>query len=379
MQLVEQTVGSLMIGTWVNTALWASEMILIYNYWADMGSLPAPLLHSAVAIVGVVDTFCTAVNMIGVYDYTISHWGKTAYLATQHWEIPAYLASTAVVGLIVQSYLTHRYFLLSRHRIVSLFLALCTLLGFGGNLAVMVGIIVWTKYTDREKVKTSVIIWFCAKAMTDISIAAALVFYLFRRRTHTVFEETRSLLVRLMLYAVETGSVTSFASLAAFGLFLHNPNSNAASAIGQCLGRLHSITFVFNLLFRSKLREKFIERQIGSLKLGSLGRKSAGKNEHIDVEAAVGSRDGENVRIERETVVSVEQARETEKWRFEKAKEFYKNRNANGRGRSPPRIDDLSFVDTAETNESSGTQDSYRDPLDDVDVEDEDEREKWER
>ncbi|KAH8926529.1 hypothetical protein BT69DRAFT_1317546 [Atractiella rhizophila] len=250
MGIVEQTVGSIMIASWVNTALWALEIVLIYQYFATFGDRDYWLLRLAVVVMALSDTLCTVANQIGVYDYTITHWGEDQYLATQHWPIPTYLICTAVTSFIVQTYLTHRYWRLSRNNIIAVLLACLTLLGVGANISVAVAVVIYTSYEERSKIVKEVVIWFCAKAATDISIASALVFYLIQFRKRTVFEETRSHLVTMMLYAIETGAVTSAAALTAFALFVQNNNSNAATAFGQNLGRLYAVSMMFNLLFR---------------------------------------------------------------------------------------------------------------------------------
>ncbi|KAH8926524.1 hypothetical protein BT69DRAFT_1347955 [Atractiella rhizophila] len=249
MTLVEDTAGTLLIGSWVNTALWAFEMALAYLYFKKWTS-DFVVLQIAVVLVGVSDTLCTIASQIGVYDYTISHWGQDAYLATQHWPIPTYLISTAVTSLIVQTYLCHRYWQLSSNNFVSIVLALLTLVSFGGNIAVCVAVLRYTSYLDRNKIIPQVIVWFCTKAATDISICGALIWYLIQSKRRVISEDRRSLTVQITGHAIETGFVTSLASLAAFILFVRNNNTNASTAVGQSLGRLYGLCLLFNLLYR---------------------------------------------------------------------------------------------------------------------------------
>ncbi|KAH8919224.1 hypothetical protein BT69DRAFT_1353316 [Atractiella rhizophila] len=326
MGVVSDTLGALLIGTWTNSALWMVEMALLYQYSYIFGTKDHLLIRGSVIICALSDTLCTVINMVGVYVYAISHWGKTEYLSSQRWHIPAYLILTSITTVIVQSYLAYRYFLLSKVYPVTFVLVLLALAGCAACVAVAVGVIQFPAYHDRHHILAVVIVWFATKAATDVSITVALCFHLLRYRRKTVFDATRSLIVRLMVPAIQTGAVTSAVALAAVSIyhlrygcltwfsvkrklvtFVKNPESNTATSLGQNLGRLYTITFLLNLILRDTLKNKTAgdSAKHCDFAMGGMKKSRSFKRAGTQTEAAQG------VVIYNDTVVAVDGDRMT--------------------------------------------------------------------
>jgi len=90
---------------------------------------------------------------------------------------------------------------------------------------------------------------------TDLLIAIALCFYLYRTRRGG-YKTTNSILTRLCLYAISTGSLTSLWCIACLTAFVKNPQSFFFLAFYLPQSKLYVNAFLASLNARERLRGK---------------------------------------------------------------------------------------------------------------------------
>jgi len=91
-------------------------------------------------------------------------------------------------------------------------------------------------------------------AAADILIAVSLVYFLGRNRTG--FEATDSLITTLMIYAINTGLLTSICASLAVICFAIMPTNFVWLSFFWCLGKLYVNSFLASLNSRMQLRER---------------------------------------------------------------------------------------------------------------------------
>ncbi|KAJ7689355.1 hypothetical protein B0H17DRAFT_1066953 [Mycena rosella] len=258
--------GALLVGTWASSVLYTVEVMQAAYYYRhfkhDNWTLKL-LVSSVIAI----DSVSMIANYASVYLYTITHWGDLAYLQNQYWFDPLYIFATGVVTALVQSFLTARYWALCA------FISLCRgpapnlvlepetnssphfilfiMVATGGVFASGITIAIFPEYANRRKlIIPATVTWLIAEAVTDISIALALLLEF--RKVKTSFKETRSLLNGLVAQTIQTGTAGASIALAVLVAYLANPDSNGGSrGIAYCLGRVYCITLLANLNSRN--------------------------------------------------------------------------------------------------------------------------------
>ncbi|KAJ7832399.1 hypothetical protein B0H14DRAFT_3463415 [Mycena olivaceomarginata] len=156
-----------------------------------------------------------------------------------------YLFSTGVVAALAQSFLVVRYWLLTKNHFITLTLFLFITAAIGGAFASALTIAIFPGYKDRGRVVIPGTIFLVAEAVTDVSIALALLLQL--RKVKSSFKETRSLLNRLAAQTIQTGTAGATIALASAVAFLANKESNVPTGIAYCLGRIYCITMLANL------------------------------------------------------------------------------------------------------------------------------------
>ncbi|KAJ6574396.1 hypothetical protein B0H19DRAFT_1124401 [Mycena capillaripes] len=244
---LDSVTGAILIGTWANSFLYMAELIQAKYYFKHFKH-DNWKLKTLVLVTFLVDTISTVGDYACVYLYTITHAGDSKYLNDQHWPIPLYLFTTAVISALVQSFLVVRYWWFTRNILVTLlnsFLILCT---FGGSFACGVVIAMYPAYKQREMVDIPATIWLVAEAVADLSIAAALLWQLKKAKPTSV--ETRSVLDRLVALTIQSGMATATLAVATVIAFLLKEESNISVGIAYALGRVYVLTMLANLNVR---------------------------------------------------------------------------------------------------------------------------------
>ncbi|KAF7368057.1 hypothetical protein MSAN_00871600 [Mycena sanguinolenta] len=260
---VDTVLGALLVGTWGNSVLYTIEVIqacgskfhgeemlnllqaaYYYRHFKHDDNWKLKLLvSSAIAI----DSVSMVANYASVYLYIIIHWGEIwrIYRTSIGQFDPLYVLSTGIVAALAQSFLTARYWLLARNKFITVILFFFIIVAAGGAFAGGVTLAVFPKYKDRNKATIPATTWLITEAVTDISIAAALLWEL--RKVKSSFKQTRSLVKRLVAQTIQTGSAGASVALAVFVAFLANKESNVPTGIAYILGRVYCITMLANL------------------------------------------------------------------------------------------------------------------------------------
>ncbi|KAJ7110460.1 hypothetical protein C8R44DRAFT_800055 [Mycena epipterygia] len=240
--------GALLVGTWVNSVLYTVEVIqaaYYYRHFKRDNWMLKLLVSSAITI----DSVSMIANYSAVYLYTITHWGDLAYLKNQYWPEPLNVFTTGVVTALAQSFLTTRYWLLTRNKSITLILFFFITVAAGGAFTSGATLAIFPQYKDRGKAVIPGIIWLVTEAVTDVSIALALLLQF--RKVNSSFRETRSLLNRLVAQTIQTGTAGATIALVVLVAFLANEESNVPTGIGYCVGRVYCITMLANINSRN--------------------------------------------------------------------------------------------------------------------------------
>ncbi|KAH8823735.1 hypothetical protein DL96DRAFT_1558638 [Flagelloscypha sp. PMI_526] len=249
MSLLDDIIGAILIGTWTNSVLLAYEANMAYKYFKKCRNDRA-LTRWAVAFLLVLDVATSLFEYVTVYMYAVTEWGSKEFLAKQPWTLPPYAVTTELAALVVQIYLISRFWRLARNIPVTIMLVTLSLSGFAGNAWVTYGLIKYPGYAQRTMLKDSAILWYTSVVGADISIAVALAVSLQRMRQE-VLRSTKTLLQGLTYGAISTGSITAFFALLNMILYLRWPETNWGPLICFNIGRIYTLTMLYNLTHRS--------------------------------------------------------------------------------------------------------------------------------
>ncbi|KAJ7831688.1 hypothetical protein B0H14DRAFT_3463863 [Mycena olivaceomarginata] len=257
---------TLLIGTWANSFLYAAELYQARYYFRHFKHDDWKL-KTLVWFAFLFDTICTVSDYAWVYLYTITHAGDPVYLTGQPWTVPLHLFTSAMVAILVQSFLVVRYWWITRKILITLLNSLLIIATLGGSFAVGVMTALFPAFKDREKVAIPVLIWLATEAVVDIDIAATLLWQLRKARPNLV--ETRSVLDRLVTLTIQTGTATATLSVGGLVAFFLKEESNVPVCMVYTLGRVYMLSMLANLNIRRSGRSAPVDS--GGVSSGALG------------------------------------------------------------------------------------------------------------
>ncbi|KAJ7882318.1 hypothetical protein B0H13DRAFT_2344695 [Mycena leptocephala] len=313
---VDIVLGALLVGTWANSVLYTVEVIQAAYYYRhfkhDNWKLKVVSFGLTVSSAIAIDSVSMIANYASVYLYTITHWGDFAYLQSQYWAtLPALPLFDWRSAALAQSFLTARYWSLcafislcrgpapnsfqNQKQFITLTLFLFITAAIGGAFACALTIAIFPRYKDRGKVVIPGTIWLIAEAVTDISIASALLWE-FRKPSPR---------------SRRPGDRNRWASIALAVLitFLANKESNVPTGIAYCLGRVYCITMLANLN-RRKTRNGW------SGKSTSSGANPETRGERRNQERSEGGDDYGGIHVHRSAVVHIDTPQEFSRGSF---------------------------------------------------------------
>ncbi|KAF8185619.1 hypothetical protein K438DRAFT_1973909 [Mycena galopus ATCC 62051] len=284
----DTTLGALLVGTWANSVLYTVEVIQASYYYHDFKQdnwMLKLLVFSTIAF----DSVSMIANYASVYLYTITHW---VGFSQEIWGIfrtsighfdPLFIFTTSVVAASAQSFLTTRYWLLTKNKFITSILVFFITVAAGGALASGATIAIFPQHKDRSKVIIPATTWLLVEAVTDISIALALVLEL--RKLKSPIKKNMSLVNRLVAQTIQTGTAGATIALSVLVAYLANKESNVTTAIAYPIGRVYCITMLANLNSR-----KIGKTWSGSLMSSNMNLEtSGGRGNQEQSDGAVGN------------------------------------------------------------------------------------------
>ncbi|KAJ7600025.1 hypothetical protein C8J56DRAFT_1037642 [Mycena floridula] len=239
--------GSVLIGTWIASALYMLVVLQSWRYFQqfpDDNKIRRALVCSALFIC----TLALTAEYVYVYLYTVTYWGNVELVSKQYWPAPLYVTSNTVIGTIVNSFMIHRFYSLSKNIWMTIVLGLMTLTALAGSFMVGIMLQIFSTLADRPKIETATLLWTISSAGADFSIAMALIWQL--RRMKSAFKETQTLIRRIIIGTIQTGCTTTIVAIVALVTYLANPQSNVPTALEFPQGPLYVLTLLYNLNLR---------------------------------------------------------------------------------------------------------------------------------
>ncbi|KAF8162735.1 hypothetical protein B0H34DRAFT_292542 [Crassisporium funariophilum] len=246
-------VGSLLIGSYVNLALYTLELVGGYYYFFESkrSKRDRRTLKLAVAVNIFLDLIGTFCGCAITFMFAVIFWGNSHAIFKTYWPITLWLVTSGISAFIVQAFMLRRYWRLSQNVYISFFIFLLMILTFVGIIYVVV--ISTTEGTFRARVTHIkwIIVTLSASLASDLAITIVLVWQLLNVKTYS--RQTQKLVKKLSSQAIKTGAVTCVFAVAVLIAHLVNPYSRVSTALAFLLGRIYTLTMLFTLIYRDKL------------------------------------------------------------------------------------------------------------------------------
>ncbi|KAJ7185299.1 hypothetical protein C8R46DRAFT_1185079 [Mycena filopes] len=240
--------GNDLIATWCTILLCGVAFSQAFHYFArfpDDGLVRKILVGVVVFLL----VLTQAVECAETYEGTRRRFGYNVRSSTQP---VLFLLSGSLIAFIVDQFLIHRFYTVSNNLWIAVVLTLLNLVSLVMGLLVLqiFASIVGGGFTLEaiEKIGPLSIVWGTTSAVTDVSIAACLVWTL--RGMKTSFKDTTQLIHHIMAVSVQNGCTTSLAQIAGMTASIVAPSSRIEDVFFLLLGPLYLITLLSSLSLR---------------------------------------------------------------------------------------------------------------------------------
>ncbi|PBK86564.1 hypothetical protein ARMGADRAFT_531211 [Armillaria gallica] len=248
---IEKLSGPLFIAYLLHWGLFGTLSVQLYLYYLAFPKDRnfTKCLVYAIYIVEFIQTMLFTHDAFAMFGYGFGDIEALIRMNFNWLTIPIMSAAVAFVGQVFYAY---RIFILSKSRVVPIFVICVSLTSSVAGIITGVYCFQADDVTELNSLKMYIAtgIWNGASALCDIIIAICMTYYL--QRSTTCFRRTQMLVTKLIRLIVETGSVTAVVALLSFILFFAFPHQTFYGTPSNIISKLYanSVLMVLNSRIR---------------------------------------------------------------------------------------------------------------------------------
>ncbi|PBK88455.1 hypothetical protein ARMGADRAFT_997101 [Armillaria gallica] len=231
--------GPIIVASFLHWGLFGTLSVQLYLYYLAFPNDRkfTRYLVYGVYIVEFVQTILASHDAFGLFGYDFGDFEALTEIRLNWLTIPIMSALSAFVGQVFYAY---RIFILSRSRIVPIFVTCVSLTSSVGAIITGVYSFQAGDYLKLNNRKTNIAvgIWCGGSALCDVVIAICMTYYLMRSSTSV--RQTRILVTKLVRLVIETGSVTAAVALLNLILFFALPGQSFYTAPALLMPKLYA-------------------------------------------------------------------------------------------------------------------------------------------
>ncbi|KAK0223766.1 hypothetical protein IW262DRAFT_1458798 [Armillaria fumosa] len=248
---IAELTGPIIVGCLLNWGLFGTLSVQLYLYYLAFPNDRRFIkyLVYGIYVIEIVQTMLVAHDMFAMFGYGFGDIDALTRTNFNWLTVPTMSAVAACVGQVFYAY---RIFIVSKSRIVPIFVICVSLTS--SVAAIITGVYSFQAgdLTEMNNQKTYITtgIWCGASALCDILIAIYMTHYLMRSTTN--FRRTRMLITKIIRLTIETGSVTAVVALLNFVLFIAFPHQTPYITPGLLVPKLYanSVYMILNSRFK---------------------------------------------------------------------------------------------------------------------------------
>ncbi|KAI0372886.1 hypothetical protein BV20DRAFT_1050315 [Pilatotrama ljubarskyi] len=268
---LDNTLGAMLLGAQLSLILYGFGLHQFYRY---LRLYPSDIffLKAIVWAVMTLDTCHTVLSIIMCYHYMVQNYDNPGSLQQTHWTVNISVLFLGLTTVVSQSFYARRVYLVGkRYRIIVAIAAAYLVVVLGLTIA---GVIVGFQTPDvvefLSKFNWLASTCFGSTVFVDVLLTGTLIFALWRSRTG--IRQTDSVLDLLMVYAINTGLLTSVVGLLVFIFSLATPKNFIYLSITFVDNKLYANSVLAALNSRQRLSAQIT--QSPALELDTIGQTS---------------------------------------------------------------------------------------------------------
>ncbi|KAK0493136.1 hypothetical protein EDD18DRAFT_1333892 [Armillaria luteobubalina] len=236
---IDSTFGALFIGMVMAAVLWGVSCVQTWYYF-DNYRRDSMFLKGVVFFTWLSDTIHQILITHVLYYYTISHFGDTDALENIVWTLYVEVIFNAITGFLVQSFFAYRIWTFRKN------FAVLSVIHTSAVAHTFLRLL-----TSKSSKPLSMSINVLAAA-GDVLISVAICIFL--NNAKSGFAWSNNVINRLMLFAINTGMLTSICACASLLFILALPNTLVYFAFYFMIGRFYVNSLLATLNSRKSMR-----------------------------------------------------------------------------------------------------------------------------
>jgi len=250
--VIDLTLGGLEVGTMISILLFGIITVQVYLY-AQAGFKDHVVIRLLVGTMWVLDALHTIFLCIYLYHLTVSTYGQPTALAEIHWTYVGVILLNSVMAAAVQSFFAYRILVISGRLYISLFSWFISLVRLGmGLMVVVLSDKAWMFSVYMEKYAWTIPTSLAILSFGDFLNTSVLCYFLSAHRSQNA--PTNQVINKLIIWAIETGLVTTVCAITELILSVTMPQSLIWIGLYFFFPKFYSISMLTSLNNRRHLR-----------------------------------------------------------------------------------------------------------------------------
>ncbi|KAJ6609504.1 hypothetical protein B0H10DRAFT_1370472 [Mycena sp. CBHHK59/15] len=242
------------LGIFATLALFGILVLQVYIYYlssVDDGSM----LKCLVAAVLVLELCHTIAGSAAIYYWTVT-LATVSEKPGSSYGLSLGMVFETLITLLVQAYFIHRVYRFSQNAFLGIALTVLCVLRFVGGLIISVeSFLNLPREPDyfalQDRFAWLIMATFSVGAFVDVCIASALCVYVYKWKTVPAMKTTSQLIHKIMFWSIQTGLVTSLASVTVIACFQAMRRNYVWIGVFAILGKLYSNSLLASLNVRN--------------------------------------------------------------------------------------------------------------------------------
>ncbi|TFL00206.1 hypothetical protein BDV98DRAFT_122174 [Pterulicium gracile] len=267
---IVQLTASPLIGALLNWGLFGVLSVQVYIYhitFSDDRTISKALVYG-VYLIEVVQTLLSAVD---IYHWFGTGYGNMDYLMDTYTTPFNTPLLCGVVAVIVQFFFAYRIWAIQQQQRGIVFVvggilitALVQLVGALMTAYEAFNLGRYDRFHESSMFTSAYFMWLLGDTISDLLIAAAMLWTLYSNRQKDVHPGTTKLLARVVTLAVETNFLTASVALLSFMLYVSLPHTSFFILTAVVMGKLYANTLLATFNNRIALREIHSRKSLSS-------------------------------------------------------------------------------------------------------------------
>ncbi|KAF9510099.1 hypothetical protein BS47DRAFT_99750 [Hydnum rufescens UP504] len=249
---LQNVFGGGLTGVVLTSAIFGVITTQSFAYYRSFPQDPL-YIKSVIAFLWLLQGFQLGCLVKALYTYLLWNYGHSEFLALAIWEGSVYQTTTVVAATTVQLFFAYRVHTLSPTRWIGFVIQALILIHFGFGVASSArAYILGTLFGIAVEEKWLIATWLGSEVVTDLALAASMTILL--RKQRTGFKRTDNALNKLVIYTINTGTITSVVAVIVLVTFVVAGFHFIVLSFGIPLGGIYTVTMLANLHSRLTIR-----------------------------------------------------------------------------------------------------------------------------